>query len=79
MPGVSSEERETSSRSVLPPEIIWAAPDAGVSTSPTKFRTGRRQTIFDREAADVWGIGTLVFELATGRVAGELIRRGLGV
>lgn len=73
MPGAkgSYEEQGTPSRCVLPPEIIWATPDAGVSTSPTKFQTGRRQTNFDREAADVWGIGTLVFELATGRVAGD--------
>lgn len=29
---------------------------------------GQRRT--SREAADVWGIGTLVFELATGSLAG---------
>ncbi|CAM9469092.1 unnamed protein product, partial [Ectocarpus sp. 12 AP-2014] len=71
MPGRkrSYEEQGTPFRCVLPPEIMWATPDAGVSTSPTKFRTGRRQASFDREAADVWGFGTFVFELATGQVA----------
>lgn len=61
-----------SCRYLLPPEILWAEPDAtAVPSSPTKSKIGRKQTSIDREAADVWGVGAIVFELATGRVAGE--------
>lgn len=63
-----------SCRYLLPPELLWAKPDAtAVMSSPTKFNIERRQSSIDREAVDVWGVGALVFELATGRVAGGCV------
>lgn len=58
--------------SLLPPELLWAKSNpTAVLSSPTKPKIGRIQTSIEWEAATVWGIGVIVFELATGRVAGE--------
>lgn len=57
---------------MLPPEDLWDIPDAVVpipTLSSNKSRIGDEHG--RREAADVWGMGILVFELATGQVAGE--------
>lgn len=58
---------------LMPPEMLCAKPIgiAKLLPSPTRSRIERRHG--GREAADVWGIGTLAFELATGRVAGKNI------
>lgn len=65
------DETVRSNRYLLPPEVLWANPRATEASSPIRCKVGWRQHNIDLEAVDVWGIGTLVFELATGRVAGE--------
>lgn len=57
---------------LMPPEVFCATPTgtAKLQSSPIRSRVERGRSS-EREAADVWGIGTLAFELATGRVAGN--------
>lgn len=62
---------EEACRCLLPPELLWATPDVIVPSSPTKFDIVQGHGTINSEAVDVWGIGTLVFELSTGRVAGK--------
>ena len=66
-------DAEVSLGCLLPPEVLCAKPTGIVKlpSSPTRSRIERRHR--EREAADVWGIGTLAFELATGRVAGKCV------
>lgn len=56
---------------LMPPEVLSArfASATVPPSSPTKC--GVRYRPSDREAVDVWGMGTLVFELATARIAGK--------
>lgn len=68
--GERSEAAVESCRHLLPPEFLRETPDAIVPSSPTKFNILPGQGTIDKEAADVWGIGTLAFELSIGRVAG---------
>lgn len=57
----------------MPPEWFSTicndpAINEGAPRSPGKARAGGGRNC--REAADVWGLGTLTFELATARIAG---------
>lgn len=69
-PGARSDAAVEACRYLMPPEFFRATPDHIVPSSPTKSNVVRGQGSIDREAVNVWGIGTLVFELSTGRVAG---------
>lgn len=65
-------DAEASHDCLMPPEFFSAKPTgviAKLPPSPVRLRN-ERGGHGDREAADVWGIGTLAFELATGRISG---------
>lgn len=72
--GERSEAAAELCRYLMPPEFLWRTPDSVVPSSPTKFNIMQGPGTIDREAVDVWGIGTLVFELSIGRVAGKWAR-----
>ncbi|CAM9821749.1 unnamed protein product, partial [Scytosiphon promiscuus] len=69
--GGRSDTAETY-RSLQPPEMLWCKPEPVVKSIPTTSAEGRRQRRTGTQAANVWGMGTLVFELATGRLAGPV-------
>lgn len=65
-----------SSRCLMPPEIFSAKPDADAARPPScpakAVPGGRGGGDSTMPTADVWGMGTFVFELATGRSAGGM-------
>ena len=64
-------------RDIMPPEWFRENPIASVvsppSLSPSSPRTIQWHNGVDREPTEVWGMGTLVFELATGMSAGDAL------